>query len=193
MRLTLTPHPTSGPTPLQAVTATVEHRAGPLEMRSAAGGAVEVRRKGGRLIVTYALTGDLARLNIPESRTPERAEGLWRTTCLEAFIRALDGTAYYEFNFSPSGRWAAYRFDSERRGMVDLEDYDPVTRFERTADGARLIAEIPLPADAVGPIGLSAVIEEADGGPTTFWGLAHPSPKPDFHAPGAFALTLEPA
>ena len=192
MRLSLTPHPTSGPTPLHAIAATVEHQAGPLEMRGGRAGGLEVLRKGGRLTIVYDLTGDMARIRLPESRPAERAEGLWTTTCLEAFIRAADGTAYYEFNFSPSGRWAAYRFDSERKGMVDLEGYDPATRFERTADGARLTAEIPLPADAVGPVGLSAVIED-EARETTYWGLAHPSAKPDFHAPGAFVLTLEPA
>ena len=41
-------------------------------------------------------------------------------------------------------------------------------------------------------IGLSAVIQDADGG-TTYWALAHAPGKPDFHHPDSFAFTLEPA
>jgi hypothetical protein len=40
-------------------------------------------------------------------------------------------------------------------------------------------------------IGLSAVIEDVDGG-LSYWALAHPSDKPDFHHPDSFALTLPP-
>ena len=56
---------------------------------------------------------------------PQRRDELWRTTCAEIFV-ALDdasdgkphtGGPYLEFNFSPTGDWAAYRFDSTRTGM----------------------------------------------------------------------------
>ena len=35
----------------------------------------------------------------------------------------------------------------------------------------------------------TAVIEEADG-TKSYWALAHPSDKPDFHHPDSFALDL---
>lgn len=38
-------------------------------------------------------------------------------------------------------------------------------------------------------LGLSAVIEEGSGC-VSYWALAHPSAKPDFHHPGSFILTL---
>jgi len=39
-------------------------------------------------------------------------------------------------------------------------------------------------------LGLSAVIEAADGG-LSYWALRHPPGKPDFHRPEAFALELD--
>ena len=41
-------------------------------------------------------------------------------------------------------------------------------------------------------IGLSAVIEDAGGG-MSYWALAHPPGKPDFHHADCFALELAPA
>jgi hypothetical protein len=38
-------------------------------------------------------------------------------------------------------------------------------------------------------MGLAAVIEE-QGGVKSYWALAHPDAKPDFHAPACFAATL---
>jgi hypothetical protein len=39
-------------------------------------------------------------------------------------------------------------------------------------------------------LGISAVIEASDG-TRSYWALAHPSDKPDFHHPGAFALAID--
>ena len=39
-------------------------------------------------------------------------------------------------------------------------------------------------------LGLSAVIEGADGG-LSYWALRHPPGKPDFHHPEAFVLELD--
>ena len=46
-----------------------------------------------------------------------------------------------------------------------------------------------LPPDADGRLGLSVVIETLDGA-ISYWALAHPSEKPDFHHPDSFILTL---
>ncbi|HBR83499.1 MAG TPA: hypothetical protein DD861_04765, partial [Erythrobacter sp.] len=48
-----------------------------------------------------------------------RADGLWQTTCFELFLRPDGGTAYHEFNLSPSERWNAYRFSAPRDGMSE--------------------------------------------------------------------------
>ena len=48
-----------------------------------------------------------------------RADGLWQTTCFELFVRHPDQRGYFEFNFSPSTQWAAYRFSGYREGMAE--------------------------------------------------------------------------
>jgi hypothetical protein len=40
-------------------------------------------------------------------------------------------------------------------------------------------------------LGLSTVIED-DTGTLSYWALKHPSGKPDFHHPDAFALEITP-
>ena len=73
------------------------------------------RLNDGGLAFRYSLTGDLEALRIPAQARAERADGLWRHTCFEAFIGG-DGAAYREFNISPAGHWQAYDFTDYRRG-----------------------------------------------------------------------------
>lgn len=130
-------------------------------------------------------------LRLPAPTIPERRDGLWRHTCFEAFLAAPGGAGYLEFNFAPSGAWAAYVFSAYRTGMSPLVlDAAPVARWQR-AD-SRLVLEARLPAAlAAGALrlGLSAVIE-ASSGTITHWALRHPAALPDFHHPDGFALEL---
>ena len=48
---------------------------------------------------------------------PARADKLWRSTCFEAFLKSDGMEAYREWNFAPSGNWAAYDFSGYREGM----------------------------------------------------------------------------
>ncbi len=152
---------------------------------------VEVARpRAGSLVLRYIVTGGTSDLRLPPVAAPARADGLWRHTCFEAFVRAAPGAAYYEFNFAPSGQWAAYRFDDTRSGMRVAGGIG-APRFEVRSDGGcyELRASLELPGDAVWHVGLSAVIEEAGGG-TSYWALAHPPGKPDFHHSDCFALEV---
>ncbi|WP_309627857.1 DOMON-like domain-containing protein [Brevundimonas sp.] len=139
------------------------------------------------LHVSFRVDGDLHRVNVPDPASPQRTDGLWRTTCLEVFVHAGEG--YYEFNLSPSGQWAAYRFGSYRQGMAEADIGAPTLSTERDDRGFRLTARMELPHDADGRLALSAVIEQTDGA-KTYWALAHPSDKPDFHHPDSFVLDL---
>src|SRR5215471_14541747 len=76
-----------------------------------------VHPRAGGLILNYLVCGTIDDLRIPPIMATVRNDGLWRHTCLEAFIRASPGVMYYEFNFAPSTQWAAYRFSSYRSGM----------------------------------------------------------------------------
>jgi len=143
--------------------------------------------------VEFVAVGDPGRLRLPAPTGPLRTDGLWHTTCFEMFL-ALDEDAYAEYNLSPSCAWAAYHFDHYRTGMRPLEIPAPqisiAVGHERLIQTARL-AEDALPWDRTGEIGISAVIEEASGA-VSYWALAHPPGKPDFHHRDCFALMLPP-
>lgn len=148
---------------------------------------VEARRAGRVLSLEYVLAGRVERVLWPQAAARERTDGLWRATCFEAFVRTTDG--YVEYNLSPSGAWAAYRFDGYREGMRALDMPAPFI-VTRTAQGRFVLtADVTLPEDAGEAVGLAAVIESFDG-TIAYWALAHPSDKPDFHHPDSFALDL---
>jgi len=145
------------------------------------------------LRLRYCLDADPEQLRLPPPISdPGRTDELWRHTCFEVFVAGHRSMAYREFNFSPSGQWAAYVFTDYRAGMLPLELHRaPALRWQRTAARLELIAT--LPADALMTdqtalrIALSAVIEEQSG-TITYWALKHPAGQPDFHHPGSFAL-----
>lgn len=156
---------------------------------------VDVGRAADVLRLRYALTGALGRVRWPEPSAPERADELWKSTCLEAFVRGPEGESYLELNFAPSRRWAAYAFDGYRTGMRNADvAAEPAIVAGGAEHGSALEASVDLrgllPADASWRLGLSAVIEDADGA-KSYWALRHPPGKPDFHHPDSFALTLE--
>lgn len=142
------------------------------------------------LRLSFSTRGDLANVIVSPQQLPTRTDGLWRHTCFEAFLGAGEG--YYEFNFSPSSQWAAYRFDGHRAGMRDALTDDPTIEWERDGEAVRLTATIPIPPDATGPVGLSAIIEDISGN-RSFWALAHPRGAPNFHDAACFAALLPPA
>jgi hypothetical protein len=141
--------------------------------------------------ITYVVAGRIGELVVPGPAAPERTDGLWRTTCFEAFVREA-GEGYEEFNLSPSGQWAAYRFDRYRARMAPLDI--PPPRIDTELSDDRLIVRATLPQKRPGRcrIGLSAVIEEKSGA-KSYWALAHPPGDPDFHHHACFALDLPPA
>jgi hypothetical protein len=142
----------------------------------------------------YRVFGDADKLRIPPHGSPNRANDLWRHTCFECFV-AGNGTDYREFNFSPSTQWAAYRFESYRRGMKELDPVShPRISFTLMPGAFFLDAVVDLSGfvarDAPGPrMALAAIIEDVDGA-TSYWALAHPPGKPDFHHADGFVGAL---
>lgn len=151
----------------------------------------------GGIAITYALEGQISRLCLPAQSAPSRVHGLWQHTCFEAFISVAALAKYYEFNFAPSGQWAAYAFQSYREGGLMPEALDPQITVRTSTDRFELDALIcgeslsPLPMNARLLLGLSAVIEE-DAGVVSYWALNHPPGPPDFHHASGFVLELEP-
>ncbi len=180
--VSLSVHPTTGAHPA----------AGSRAVR-AIDAAVEMH--GSYTIFRYRLRGEVSRLRVPAEGHPERADGLWKHTCFEAFVRTPGGPGYIEFNVSPSRQWALYSFDSYRQGMSSPELAPPEISVQRLEDGIDVEAVLKLrhlmsPQDAQRlELALSAVIEEEDG-TLSYWALKHAPDKPDFHFPGGFVLAL---
>lgn len=147
--------------------------------------AADVKKNCDIFEFKYVLTGDVGDVVIPGSSLPIRTNGLWKSTCFEAFI-ATGTTSYVELNFAPSGQWAAYSFENYRNGMHELDIAPPEICFTEN----RLIVAIDLAATAGSPLNLTAVIERSDG-VRSYWALAHPEgSRPDFHARDCFVAKL---
>lgn len=133
--------------------------------------------------------GDVAEVALPEAKLFERRDELWKHTCFEAFIE--DDSGYSEFNFSPSGQWAAYRFDGYRQGMRDLKGA-PVREVNFEVTDEALIFDAVVRESGMGGLALGlSLVEEDRQGRKAYWALAHPEDgPPDFHNPFAFDFPL---
>ena len=156
--------------------------------------AVEVRLKfsDGLTWLTFEVSPG-ANLRLNAQVRPARSDGLWRSTCMELFVLDNQGPGYREYNFSPSREWAAYRFSSYRSEAAKLSvKRPPAIGTIRGEAGFALYAALEGQVlNAGSHFALSAVIEETDG-TRSYWALAHPPGKPDFHHPACFTATLPP-
>jgi hypothetical protein len=170
----LQPHPDAPPARVKSVQAAV------------------VRLAPDQLHLRYMVWAPLDDLALPDPAEPERADGLWQTTCFELFIRG-ENTSYNEYNFAPSSRWAAYRFPSYRQDASPLLlPVPPQIDLSAAADLFDMEVVLASTPETAGPVSLTAVIEEADG-TKSYWALAHPPEgPPDFHHPACFVLELPP-
>ena len=141
--------------------------------------------------IWFGVGAPAERFAIAPLTEPWRADELWRTTCFEAFLRPTGAQSYREWNFAPSGNWAAYDFTAPREGMVRAEvGAPPYIRMEDNFTWWTLGATIAADAAQTWQLGLSAVLEEHDG-TKSYWALAHPpGDTPDFHHPDCFAAQL---
>ena len=139
---------------------------------------------------SYIVTGKISDLLLPPTVPAVRADNLWQHTCFEAFVQAEGEEAYREYNFAPSGDWAAYDFTGRREGMTRADvGPPPYIRMEDNFTWWTVGATIAVDAAVTWELGLSAVLEEQDGA-KSYWALAHTSPAPDFHDPGCFIARL---
>ena len=150
-------------------------------------------------MVSYVLSGAVDQLRIPPVRSTRRLNDLWQHTCFELFIGAKNDAEYYEFNFSPSGEWAAYEFrDYRDGGPFNGDQFEPKVTVQRSARTLELEAVLRLDGlpglqpDVCLWLGLSAVIEDLSGS-LFYWSLKHPPGNPDFHHSDNFILQIEPA
>jgi hypothetical protein len=144
------------------------------------------------LKLRYRLVGDMTKILIPLTQPSVASDGLWRHTCFEAFA-AAGTSAYHEFNFSPSGEWAAYAFEGYRARRPWTIGKPPAIEVSRSPRQLLLTARIEaddLPAGNRLHLGLTAVVESIAGG-LSYWALHHPDERPDFHDRAGFVHPLD--
>jgi hypothetical protein len=173
----LMPHPTAVPAePHFKLWVNVDHGAG--------------FGRDATLNLFFCIGAPISRFAVRHGDEPARRDELWRTTCFEAFVQPDGADTYTEWNFAPSGDWAAYDFDSPREGMANAEVVaPPYVRLEDNLTWWALGATIAVPADRPLQLGLTAVVEEADG-TKSYWALGHGGASPDFHDPACFLVHL---
>ena len=188
--------------------------------RPLTGVEVEVTRlRPMKLALRYVLLGAAQDVRL-EPPLDGRSDPLWMHTCFEAFLRVAGEEDYLEINLAPTGDWAAYRFRRYREGMetapgiaasvLDSQQrrqpmapgerasrrdaaLDTLERFEPSFYSLQMAVTLDpamsLFLDRPWQLGLSAVIEE-NNGRMSYWALAHPPGKPDFHHPDCFRVEL---
>jgi len=150
-------------------------------------------RGEGQLAFQYRVEGDIDELELPRQKRPAPADGLWKQTCFEAFVRMPGARSYFELNFSPSSEWAMYAFDDYRAGMRAMTAASAPGIVCRGREGALDVdVAVQLPASIEAQsleLAISAVLRDRHGA-TSYWSLAHPPGKPDFHHRDSYALQL---
>ena len=96
--------------------------------------------------IGFRIEGRTSSLRLPLPGIARRSDGLWQHTCFEAFLQADANDTYYEFNFAPSGEWAAYRFSGRRTDRSSPEMPAPSIFFQHAAGDCELTANIPVAA-----------------------------------------------
>jgi hypothetical protein len=147
---------------------------------------IEAINEPAAMNISFLIKGDLNQISWPED--VQTSEALWKHTCFEYFIAAVDDEYYYEFNQSPSGAWASYRFSRYRTDMTIAEnivaDKFLMSLDEETCD---VQLEVAFPHGSEFQLGLSVILEDMNA-QLHYFSLSHPQDKPDFHAREHYAL-----
>lgn len=152
--------------------------------------AASARRLAGSVLrFGYRIRG-IEAVRLPPPAASVHTEGLWRATCCEAFVARADEAEYREFNFSPSGAWASYHFAEERVQAEARNLVVPACRCQVFENEWFLFADLAVPLGLRAlHINLAVVVED-HAGSLSYWALAHPGERPDFHRRDGFILVL---
>ena len=168
----------------------------PFEPRPELGGIElkgEASWRGGVLQVRFALRSPRNSLIWPSlALPPARRDGLWQSTCLEAFIAAEGEAHYWEVNLAPNGNWNVYALSGYRENLQPLGEIASLPYSLRRSEGSvQLQFQLDLnrwvPADQRVEVSLTAVLEDPKQG-LSYWAWKHSGDQPDFHLRGSFQL-----
>ncbi len=154
-----------------------------------------IARRDTNLALCYELKGGLAAVALPKpADRPTRRHELWQETCFELFLGPRDSPQYWEFNLSPAGHWNVYGFEAYRQGMHE-EAALTALPFTVIREAASLLLTLEVDVSGFIPVdrplnaAIVAVIKAQDG-ELTYWALAHPGPRADFHRRDSFLIDL---
>ncbi|MBU1405699.1 MAG: DOMON-like domain-containing protein [Proteobacteria bacterium] len=155
-------------------------------------GAIE--RTPQALVLSIVLHGNLGDLVLPDGTERTRCDNLWKSTCFEMFWAEEGRKNYWELNLAPNGAWNVYAFPDYRTGMNrENRVGEPPTNTEHTTDTFSLTAELGIGKLHIHNtplrVGVSAVLKHQNSR-LSYWALAHPKERPDFHAPQSFLLQI---
>ncbi|MFA6498363.1 MAG: DOMON-like domain-containing protein [Desulfurivibrionaceae bacterium] len=153
-----------------------------------------IERTPKTLALSFVLQGNLDDLVLPSTTERTRRDNLWQTTCLEMFWAEEGEKNYWELNLAPTGAWNVYAFTDYRTCMRQEDRVaEPHIETTRTPGSFSLTAELEIGKLHAGPaplrVGVSGVLKHRDSR-LSYWSLAHPKDRPDFHAPQSFLLRV---
>jgi hypothetical protein len=155
-----------------------------------------VGRENGLLHIQYRLTGETAKIRLPDkSPMPGRKVDLWASTCFEFFLAQPGHPRYWEFNLSPSGDWNVFRMDAYRQVGFREETLVKRLQLETRKKAGSVVLDTAVDLSLLIPehqplqLGISSVIQDVDQH-KTFWSLVHPESEPDFHVRDSFIIRL---
>ena len=148
----------------------------------------------GRVGLLFSVRAPMGCLRVPAPSASVFTDGLWRHTCGELFVARAGAAGYREYNFSPSGEWAAYSFADYRTpqvaGAADAacSAVAPEISVKQGDAGFFMCVDLPPGTIELDPPALDAPLQlavtmvlEASDGHLSYWALTHPCAQPDFH------------
>ena len=125
-----------------------------------------------------------------EQHNGVRRDGLWTSTCFEAFLGLPGESRYWEINLAANGDWAVYRFSDYRRDQAQqTQPIPPLVHLRRWQHQLGLEASLDLshwwPEGVCPDIALTTVLDRGNKG-LSYWAISHPSDRADFHQRSAF-------
>ena len=146
----------------------------------------------GEIQVTYLLSDLEEKINFEYELNNQRVIGLWENTCFEFFILSPAGD-YYEFNFATNLNWNIFHFKNYRSKLKEAKDC-PVPLIDVRENKLHFTYNLnSLPKDfyKMGKmkVGITAVLKDKNS-KLTYWSLAHPKDKADFHSQVGMTISL---
>ncbi len=155
----------------------------------------EIHLAGPELVLEFSLTDPQGLFELPKTTAEwsgsqvARQDGLWQTTCFEAFLQPSGQSKYYEFNFALNPAWNSYEFATYREPQPPKATADFNLRaVSWSSEQKHLIVRLENQSGVTKfHAGLTAILQEKSG-IKHYYAAAHRGPKPDFHLPESFIL-----